>query len=73
MIFEGNPFGWGFEEQSAITTLATQKKAKYSKPLEVKEQSDTLNDFFGQEFGHSPNIAHITEMSALDKEPYTNI
>lgn len=71
MTFEGNPFGWDFVEQRYIKTLATQANATYSKPQEVKEQEDDLNDFFGQSFGHSPNPAHITGGTALDKPPYT--
>ena len=71
MTFEGNPFSWDFIEQRSIKTLATQGKATYNKPQEVKEQEENLNDFFGQKFGHSPNPAYITGFTELEKLPYT--
>ena len=72
MNFEGNPFSWAFIEQRSIKTLATQGKATYNKPQEVKEQEEDLNDFFGQKFGHSPNPAYITGFTELEKLPYTD-
>lgn len=70
MNFEGNPFFWGFDEQRSIETLAKQTKATYNEPREIKEQTDTLYDSFGQNFGHGPNPAFITGATALDPLPY---
>lgn len=73
MKYEGNPFDWGFEEASTIKTLAQQLKPTYSKPMEVNEQEEDLYNFFGQDFGHSPNIAHIIGTTPLVKQPYKGL
>lgn len=73
MTYEGNPFDWGFEESSSIKTLAQQLQPTYSKPMETKEQDENLYDFFGQDFGQTPNIAHIIGTTPLEKQPYTNV
>lgn len=71
MSFEGNPFGWDFEESCTLKTLAEQANATYNKPLDVKEQEDDLYDFSGQEFGESPTPRFMTGMTALENPPYT--
>lgn len=70
MTLEGNPFSWDFNEQRSIKTLATQASATYNKTQEVKEQKNGLDNFFEQNFGHSPNVAHITGATELDVLPY---
>ena len=72
MSFEGNPFGWGFEESCTLKTLAEQANATYNKPLDVKEPKDNLYNFNGQEFGESPTPRVITGVTPLDNPPYTD-
>lgn len=73
MTYESNPFDWGFEESSSLKTLTQQLNPIYSEPMEVTEQKEDLYDFFGQDFGHSPNIAHVVGTTPLPNPPYTNV
>lgn len=70
MNFEGNPFFWGFNEQRAIETLAKRAQATYNEPREVVEQKTALENYFEQNFGHSPNPAFITGATAIEPMPY---
>ena len=70
---EGNPFGWGFIENREIETLAQRANAEYNEPMEVNEQCSNLESFFNEQFGHSPNPAHIVEVSKIEPEPYLTL
>lgn len=83
MNFEGNPFFGGFREQRYSETLAKRVSATYNNPMETVENIPSYphptdedenaaikTHFFDQNFGVSPNPAHITGCTALDPQPY---
>ena len=70
MNIEGNPFAWGFKEQRYSETLAKRANATYNEPRKVIEQKTALDNYFEENFGHSPNPAFITGATALDPSPY---
>lgn len=71
MNFEGNPFGWGFEEQRSLTTLAKQGNATYNTPRETLETKTATENFFEQNIAVSPNPAFVTGFTAIDPMPFT--
>ena len=54
------PFNdYGYDQRVLFESIPTQRNAEYTKPRETVEQFRTVDTFFSQKYGVSPNVANI--------------
>lgn len=65
-----NPFNdYGYDLRVFFKSIPEQRNAKYTQPRETVEQFKTIDTFFSQKYGVSPNIAHICGIDCPKTEP----